>query len=168
MPALDNMQILERYAALGPDFATWLLVHARQDDAPAPPSEPGLKIGVLGPLVLEADHAEATKITLSGDEAAAAPEVDAALRTGKRIARARFEFTAQDATWVFTLEAETFDLKSVKVPVPKIPDLDEYISQRVQALQHLARLVDELYEIFLSVRLDPQAWKEEVEGWLAD
>ncbi|MCB2154991.1 hypothetical protein KQI84_08895 [bacterium] len=159
------LEVMERYALLGPDFLTWLAVRIINDNVPAPPSEPGLSIDIQGPLVLGSSMGEATKITLAGDEAAAAPEVRAALREGKRLYRAKLSFTAQDATWTFTLDAESFDLKSVKVPVPKLPDLDEYMHQRIQALQHLNVLLLELFEIYLPIRLQPEQWREEVTGW---
>lgn len=165
MAELSYLEIMERYGAFGPDFLTWLAVRTTRDDLPAPPSEPGLKASVHGPMVFESSTGEATRMSLAGEEAASAPEVRAALRAGKRLARSRVEFTAQDATWTFTLDAATFDLRSVKLPVPKIPDLDEYFSQRIQALQHLDRLVRELFELFLPMRLDPSSWKAEVAGW---
>ena len=159
------LELMERYATMGPDFLTWLAIRVLRGDVPAPPSEPGLKVDMLGPLVLGSAMGEATKITFAGDEAAAAPEVRAALREGKRLYRAKLIFTAQDAIWNFTLDAETFDLRSVKVPVPKVPDLDEYLHLRLQALQHLNHLVLELYEIFLPMRLEPGQWRDEVLSW---
>ena len=162
---LTVLEILDRYGSLGPDFLTWLAVHCEEEGFAGTPSEPGLSASVLGPMVFTSDTGEATKMSLAGDEAAAAPEVLAALRAGKRLSRARVQLNAQDAEWLFTLEAESFDLKSVKLPVPKVPDLDEYMSLRIQALQHLDRLIYELFEKFLTVRLDPETWKEEAASW---
>lgn len=165
MGQLSALEIMDRYGSLGPDFLTWVGVHVGREDLPAPASEPGLQASVLGPVVLASELGEATKVTLAGEEAASSPEFAAALRAGKRLMRARLEFTAQDAKWLFTLDAETFDLRSIKLPVPKLPDLDEYLMMRVQATQHLARLVDELFEQFLVLRLDAARWKEELAAW---
>lgn len=162
---VSNLEVLERYAALGPDFLTWLAVRSLRGDLPAPESEPGMEVQLLGPITLAASHGEATKVTLAGDEAASAPEVQSALRQGKRLLRAKVQFDIVDMQYVFTLDAETFDLRSVKLPVPKVPDLDEYLRMRIQALQHLDRVVRELFEVFLPVRLEPAAWKAEVTSW---
>jgi len=159
---------MERYGAVGPDFLTWLCACWVRGETPAPPSEPGLQISLQGPVTLSGQAGEATKVTLSGDDAAGSPEVRAALRQGKRLVRSKLVFTAQDNTWTFTLDAETFDLKSVKLPVPKLADLDEYLALRVQATQHLARLVEELFDGFLPLRLDAAAWKVEVESWMEE
>ncbi len=165
MNQLSVLEILDRYGSVGPDFLTWLCVRWMRDDVPAPPSEPGLQVSFLGPVVLGSETGEATKISFSGEDAPSAPEVQAALRQGKRLLRSKLVFTAQDASWQFTLDAETFDLKSIKLPVPKLPDLDEYMAMRVQATQHLARLVEELFELYLPIRLDAVVWKSEVESW---
>lgn len=162
---LTNVDLMERYASLGPDFLTWLAARGPEGTLPPIPSEPELTVGVKGPLLFEAAHGEATKITLAGEEAPTAPEVDAAMKVGKRLRRAKLEFAVVDAIWSFTLDAETFDVKSVKLPVPKIADEGEYLKARVQALQHLTRLLEELFEAFLGVRLDPAAWREEVVSW---
>ncbi len=167
MAEVSVLELMDRYGALGPDFLTWLCVRSNRDDLPAPPSEPGLQVTLHGPMVLTSEMGEATKITLAGDEAAAAPELVSALANGKRLIRSKVDFTAQDSTWVFTLDAETFDLKSIKLPVPKVPDLDEFMSMRVQATQLLSNMIHELFELFLPVRLDPTLWKAEVESWSA-
>ena len=165
MSEMSALDIMDRYGALGPDFLTWLWVHSLDESLPAPPSEPGLAVGCIGPMVFESEIGDATKISLAGDEAATAPEAKAALRTGKRLKRSKLEFSAQDAKWTFTLDSDTFDLRSIKLPVPKVADLDEYMTMRVQATQHLAHIVHELFEIFLTIRLDAAKWKEELENW---
>lgn len=165
MAQLSALELMDRYGTLGPDFLTWLCVHTRRGDLGPVPSEPGLQVMLMGPMLFTSETGEATKMTLAGDEAASAPEVDAALRQGKRLMRTKMDFTVMDAKYVFTLDAETFDLRSIKLPVPKLPDLDEYLTMRVQATQHLARLVSELFEQFLPLRLDVAAWRDEVESW---
>lgn len=165
---LPVLEILERYGSIGPDFLTWLCACWMRGETPAPPSEPGLEIMLQGPVTLAGQAGEATKVTLSGDDAAGSPEVIAALRQGKRLVRSKLVFTAAENSWTFSLDAETFDLKSIKLPVPKIPDLNEYLSLRVQATQHLARILEELFELFLPLRLDAAAWKAEVETWAKD
>jgi hypothetical protein len=49
--------------------------------------------------------------------------------------------------------------------VPKVADLDEHMSLRVQALQQAAFLVDQLFDLFLPLRADASKWAEEVKGW---
>ena len=51
------------------------------------------------------------------------------------------------------------------VPVPKVPDLDQYVADRVTAFQKLADTFDRLFEQFLSLRLSPENWKKEAAAW---
>ncbi len=162
---LAPLEAFERFASLGPDFLTWLLVHILEDDLPRPTIEPALQVDVQGPLLFEAELNEAKKITLSGDEAATAPELMSALRQGKRLTKGKFLFTAVEDTWTFSLDGNAFDLRGIKIPVPVIPDRDEYISMRVQSTLHLFQMIDELFEIFLMLRLDPDQWREELGNW---
>ncbi|MEQ8821523.1 MAG: hypothetical protein RLY93_14890 [Sumerlaeia bacterium] len=166
MAQMSNLEVMERYATLGPDFLTYLCVRSSQGTLDPPASEPGLTLALMGPMVFASDTGEATKVTLAGDEASAAPEVEAALRQGKRLIRGKVEMKAQDAVWNFTLDGETFDMKSMKLPVPKVADADEYMALRVQAIQHLAMLINDLFEAFLPIRLDAELWRAEVEGWM--
>lgn len=162
---ISNMEIMDRFASMGPDFLTWLCMESLRDTLVPPPSEPGLIVVPKGPVVLFSDLGEATKVTLAGDEAPSAPEFLSAIAQGKRLQRCRLEFTAQDATWLFTLDSQTMDVKSVKLPVPKLADLDEYVMMRVQATQHLYHLLNELFDQFLHQRCDPQRWPECLKAW---
>lgn len=165
MEQLAPLEAFQRYAALGPDFLTWLLVRVLDDDLPAPPSEPGLKVDIQGPLVFTGDGAEASKVTLAGDEAAVAPEVISALRQGKKLARAKILLNCMEDQWRFTLDAETFDLRSLRVPVPPVPDPEAYLAMRAEAIMRAYLLVDELFEAFLPARLDAGQWREETAAW---
>ena len=162
----DLMQVMERYVALGPDFLTWLFVRILKGDVPPPPSEPALKIDIKGPLQFASDSGEATKVTLAGkDDVPTAPEVFSALRQGKRLFRARLVFNVHSSEQSFTLDASTFDIKSAKLDVPKELGLDEQTFTRHQAVLHLYHLLDELFEGFLPLRLNPDIWKEEIKSW---
>lgn len=164
---LSPLEAFQRYGALGPDFLTWLLVRILQDDVPKISSDAALKIDIQGPLLFAGEGGEATKVTMAGDEAAAAPEVLSALRQGKKLMRAKLLFDALEDQYVFTMDAETFDLKGIKLPVPALADLAQYFDMRVEALGRLYLYVDDLFEAFLQIRLSPQGWQEEGERWRA-
>jgi hypothetical protein len=164
-PELSPLEAFQKYGALGPDFLTWVLIRTLGEGVPAPTSEPALSVNIHGPLVFTGEDGEAKKVTMAGEEAASAPEVNSALRQGKRLTRAKLIFTAQEDTWTFTLDAEFFDLKSIKLPVPAMPDLETYLELRLQSTARLYFLVDELFDLFLKERLDPEGWPAEVKSW---
>lgn len=159
----DLEGIMSQYGSLGPDFLTWLLIRVLKDDFVPPPSEPGLTIDMKGPLSFAADGGEATKVTMAGDEAASAPEVFSALRQGKRLHRAGLEFRIGDDAWIFNFDGSTFDLKSAKLPVPS--EMGRDLATRVESIMVVYHYLDEIYDQFLPVRLDPDGWKAEVKSW---
>ena len=162
---LSPLEAFQRYASLGPDFLTWLLVRVLRDEVPQLQSEPGLTVEMEGPLLFISEGGEATKVTMTGDEAASAPEVVSALRQGKRLARARVILNAMEDVYSFTLLGETFDFKSIKLPVPAMADEVQYFNMRVEAVSRMASYIDELFEIFLQIRLDAEQWQAEAEQW---
>lgn len=162
---LAPLEAFERYGSLGPDFLTWIFVRILDGEVPPIPSEPGLKLDVQGPLQFAAEDGDARKVTLAGTEAPTAPEVVSALRQGKRLMRAKLLLTAVEDTWTFTLDAETFDLRSIKLPVPVMPDAEAFLEARVEAALRLYLLLDELFEVFLPVRLSVEEWREELRRW---
>ncbi len=162
---LSPLEAFERYAPLGPDFLTWLLVHVVESDLPEISVEPTLKLDIQGPMVFEGGQGEAGKMTLTGEEAATAPEVLSALREGKRLKRAKVLFNADEVAWHFTLDAVTFDLRGSKLPVPNMPDAADQLFIRLESLSQLYAILDELFEKFLQIRLDPETWRQELIFW---
>lgn len=165
MPAMDALEAMQKYEAFGPDFLTWLFLRAREGEAAFGAKFPW-QVAFRGPLTFEGVGGEATKIALSGDEAADAAEAVSALREGKKLVKAKVVLSDSIDEFVFTINAHTFDLTGVKVPTPKLPDMDQYLSDRIVALQRLYDTIGELYERhFLPKRLSAKDWKKEVKGW---
>lgn len=165
MADLAILQAFERYGALGPDFLTWLFARVVRTEPPECPLDALLEIDIHGPLVLEAAGGEATRVALAGEEAATAPEVRSALREGKRLVRAKLIFKSGTDEFQFTLDATTFDLRGLKVNVPKSADANQVLADRVAAMQRVFDLIDSLFEVFLPLRLDKAVWQEETERW---
>ncbi|MDX2175132.1 MAG: hypothetical protein SF028_01550 [Candidatus Sumerlaeia bacterium] len=168
MAELGVLEAFEQYRPLGPDFLTWLAMSARAENAVTLADGTRLELEVRGPLALAAGGGEATKVTLAGDDAVGAPELRSALGEGKRLVKARLVLTEGADQYAFTFNAETFDLSALKVPVPRIPDLAQYATDRVTAMQHLFDVVERAYEEFLALRLAPEQWAETVESWTAE
>jgi hypothetical protein len=161
---LMALEAMEKYSPLGPDFLTWLCIRIIEGEMPTLDNIP-LEFTIKGPITLEGSGGEATKVTLAGEEAPGSPEFCSALSEGKKLVRARLVLVEGADQYEFTLNGETFDFGSVKIPVPKVPDLDQYLSDRVVAFQHLAEIIDRLYEAWLPLRLTPAEWKKETAAW---
>lgn len=167
MAELSVLEAFERYGSLGPDFLTWLFVSTQTEGDNPSISQYVQEIEFRGPIVLMGEGGEALKVSLSGDEAPNAPEVRSALAEGKRIVRSKLLLTVGADQFQCTLNAESFDLSGLKLPIPKTPDWELFLSDRIQAMQHLYGILDALFEAFLAIRLSPDLWKKEAELWLA-
>lgn len=161
---IGALEAMERYAPLGPDFLTWIAFSVLENRPPELDGVP-LDIAIKGPIVLVSAAGEATKVTLAGEESHGAPEFRSAIAEGKKLVKARLTLTEGADQFEFTFNGETFDFGSVKLPVPKVPDLDQYVADRVTAFQKLADTFDRLYEQFLALRLSPENWKREAATW---
>lgn len=162
---LPVLEIMERYGHFGPDFLTWMLCCWISGEEQPTPSEPGLQIKFASSITMSAVSSEAEKVSLAGESAADSPELRTALREGKRVAKAALVLTAHDNDWKFILDAETFGFGSATLPVPKIPDANEYLSLRIDAIVHLRNIVHELFDAFMAIRTNPDSWKVVVESW---
>jgi hypothetical protein len=141
----------QRYKSNGREFATWLLCEYLSESFPKLESMPSLKGDIHGPLVLQD---ELGKLTFQGEDAVDSPEVSAALAAHRQLAKATIALNEHEESWRFTFDSDTFDLKGCILPVPVIPDLNEFLSLRLQAMLRLYDMVDALYSHFLDLEAD--------------
>ena len=120
-------------------------------------------------LVLRGDAGEVLNSSLRGDAPSHGPEAGAALAAGKTVRRARISFAIGNMTWQFSLNAETFDFGGLKLDTPPGLPFEEGTALRLSALQEFQDIFSELYNQFLDLRLDSDAWKAEekrIRAWV--
>lgn len=151
----------------GREFLTWLLIRILAGETLdnslrlASTIEPSLRVDIEGPMRFRADGAEAHTLTLAGAEAALAPEALSALRQGKQLIRARIVFVALEDCYRFTFD-EAWAISSIRLPVPAISDADKHFEARMEAMQRLEAILNELWSAFVALRLDDAAWADEL------
>jgi hypothetical protein len=134
----------EALATAGAQFLTNLMITLQEGSQQ--PSYPSLEIHLEGPLVFAHPEHDARKITIVGEDAASSPEAEAALQSGKRLQSAVIVIQKHEEVWRMTLDATTMTLKAVSLPVPTLPDINEYIYLRHQSLTYLHAILDELLQ----------------------
>ncbi len=164
---LGLAEVMDRLGDVGCAFMTWLyrgvVQRCEAEDSARPwccQSEPGLSVDFPAGIALAKDD-DKTRVALSGEESAFSPEVESALACGRVIRKAALVFGAEDAVWEFTLEGDSFAVSGCKLPVPKIPGLEDALVMRVQALQGLWRVLEDVFEGFLGERAETMAVKED-------
>ena len=153
---------IEQKSFLGTEFATWLWFQSETERGTINlgKAEKNPQLEFEKDLVLTSDFGEATASTLKGDMPTMAPEAVAALVAGKKVKRAKIRITHDNATFLFTLNAENFDWGSLKVEVPPSLPFEEAVPIRLKALDQFHALFQTLFSHFLDIRLDASRWKK--------
>jgi recombination associated protein RdgC len=148
-------------AFLGEEFLTWLWWRAETGRGEYDLGG-GRIVGIAleAPLVLRAAGEDGAgkrpEQVLRYGEPLRGAEAAAALKRGKLLSRARLVVGDGGDTWNATFDAASFSLRSIVTPEPDSDVApDEHAASRIRAFGELPRLLDAVFEQFLSERLSP-------------
>lgn len=167
------MGVLEKVAAtefLGMEFATWLYWQSETNGGK-------LKIDGLeefelwfeAPMQLVADYGEATNITMRGGTPLEGPEARIAWREGKKLAKTRLRVNYRNQTFTCGFNALNFSLSGVKLPAPPNSSGPDYVFVRLEIFEEFEKFFASIYEQFLKLRLNDQAWgmeRDRIRKWV--
>jgi hypothetical protein len=124
-------------------------------------------------LVLESGDGEYSESVVCQGFHADLREGREALRRGKKIKEARLKLSRDAASWEFTFKADQFQFQSLKIPLVTDGDDEQEdrggrILERLYLLERAIQTMDQLFSMFLSLRLSPQWPKEKarMDRWL--
>jgi hypothetical protein len=162
----------DKYAFLGREFLTWLWFEAeRGHGAVKTPTFGDVKVEFGQRLVLESGGNVREGSTVQADAPALAEESRVALRTGKKVSKAKIVLEAGERTFSVGLDAETLTLAPVKLPAVLATGDAPRLDDRLQLLDELEAIVDELYVRFVQVRADAKSWgpvRDAMRDWVAN
>jgi len=118
-------------------------------------------------LTLEAYLAETEQNVFKGGSPASSPEARTALREGKRPTRARLRVVKEGREWRFKYKAEGCDLSTLKIPSLLSDDDAEQFYERMQLIDEIESILDELYREFIALRTSA-AWSDAIVPALHD
>lgn len=101
---------------LGRELLTWLLWRADRGEAAFGERDGGPTVAFGGKARLKGLAGDGTDTVLKGGQAAHAVAVRAALGCGRTLREAELILFAGEREWRFTLDADTLDLRSVRLP----------------------------------------------------
>ncbi len=153
---------IEKTRHFGELFLIWLWYHADIDESMFRLSDGSLLSLVFdNQMTLEVKLAEAERATLSGGSPAASREAHEALRQGKFVSHAKIRVERDEKEWIFVLNAHSLALSGLKIPALMTKESDEKLFERQYLIEEIDSLIRGLYERFLTIRLDENAWKKE-------
>jgi len=169
--ALDDLAFAIERSFLASEFLTWLWFRCETEGGTFDLPSGGLSIAVEDALQLASWDEDGVKASLRGGAPTKRPEAAHALAAGLLLSKARFVGARGGREWLFALDGQTLDLTSVKVVDPEDDDEPEdSLCDKLAAGEELRLAIDELYDVFLGLRLDDD-WNaievERIRGWVS-
>jgi hypothetical protein len=165
------LELIQQKAFIGSEFLSWLWFRSERDRKIKLGDGEPVQIEIMGPIVLEAQYGDARTGTLKGLSPATSPEARTALLEGKKLKRARIKWTRGDVEWTATLDGETFNVGGLAIPMPGRLPFDEALRMRMDVLMDFERLLQELFNLFIELRLDDKLWARElkkIHAWVRE
>lgn len=156
---------------LGREALTWVLFKSNDTNAIATLDGEPIKVLFAGKLTLRAAGGDITEVAVKGNNAPYAALIRQATDRGLLVHSARLTLTWMERTYDFTLDAEHFDVRSGKTPELLKEEEDEKLSERLDHVAVLGRLIDAISGRFMQLRVSPQ-WKKtavpELKAWMKE
>jgi hypothetical protein len=153
----SKMDILQRTASWGSEFLTWLLVRFRNERF-----HKDFSFEFEGSISFASDG---KKLKIESDACGNEEEAKDQLEKKSIVKTAKIIFVSHDGDeWKFTID-DNFDIKGMKLPVPKMIDHFEYMRLRLDSINKFYTYFDAIFEEFVSLRRDEINWKEEMKSW---
>lgn len=167
---MDFLALKSRYALLSRDFLTWLYHRVDQTAGQIPEVAPAeLFFDDALALVGEGDRPAAT--TFKGDPDSMRAELIAALRGGKKIARAKLHVVRSEGDWSLVLDTDSWTVRSLRLPSGASAggDAEAVLLERMALLEEAEATLEKLFNAYLGMRVDPKAytaWSRDLAGWV--
>ncbi len=176
---MDLVDLIAEKKFLGQEFLTWLWFKSEERGGVVElPGSGDIVVVFEKHMLLEFGEGEAfEKIVCQGLQAEL-NEARTGLRMGKKLEQARIHLAQGDYEWHLTLKGSLFEYRSVKSPKTMSagdesddPQAAEgRILERVGLLETVSRIIDELFRLFLQIRIGTQ-WPAEVDklkNWIQE
>ncbi len=160
---------------LGQEFLTWLWWKSETGGGRVSAGGEELGVSFERFILLEDGDPDSPSSLISRGRDADLADAKAGLLQGKKVAKAHLRLGRDGEEWRLTLSAAAFDVSSCRVPktVSEEEGMLDYagrVMERVMLLEKGMDVLNLLFELFLSLRLDRGRWEREKRGfrsWVA-
>jgi len=168
---MDLVDLIVEKKFLGQDFLTWLWWKSEERGGSIYlPSSGDITVVFEKHMLLESGEGETSEKIICSGLQAELQEARTGLKMGKKLEQARVVLTKDDYEFSFTLAAALMEFRNVRLPKTELPEgrdvndekeMEGLILERIFLIEELIRLVNELFLLFLEVRISPE-WEEEL------
>ena len=167
---MDLVDIIAEKRFLGQEFLTWLWCKSEERSGAIDlPGIGDISVAFEKHLLLEYGEGDSHEKVICQGLQAELNEARTGLRMGKKLEQARIVLGRGEYEWIMTVKASMFDFKSVKTPktMASQEDSDDAVAvegkilEKIGLYEQALQLVDELFRLYLNVRLSP-GWEGEL------
>jgi hypothetical protein len=170
---MDLVDLMVEKRFLGQEFLTWLWYKSEERGGVVFLEKSGADIVLVFEkhILLESGEGESYEKLICQGLQAELQEARTGLAMGKKIEQARIMMTRDEHEFHFSLKGSVFEFRSVKLP-KTLTDSDEAddlgavegrLLDRIGLYQIPMRTVDELFAMFLKIRVSSDEWPAELE-----
>jgi len=169
---MDLVDLIEEKRFLGQEFLTWLWWKSEERGGSIFVPERGDVIVVFEKhMLLEYGEGESSEKLICSGLQSELQEARTGLVMGKKLEQARIQLVHAEQEWNFTLAAALMEFRSVRLPKTagtegdgsgSPEETEGMILERIFLFEELVRLVNELFQMFLEIRV-AETWRDELQ-----
>ena len=168
---MDLVDIIAEKKFLGQEFLTWLWWKSEERGGSVSlPGKGDISIVFEKHMLLEYGEGESSEKLICRGLQTELKEARTGMFMGKKLEQARIRLEQDQYEWSFTLAAGLMEFRNVRLPktaateadaANKKEEMEGMILERLYLFEELIRIVNDLFRIFLKVRIGSN-WKDEV------
>jgi len=161
------LELMEQGRFLGEEFLLWLWLRSMTEGGSSGVDGDGSGCFVDDAIQLSSERGEVKEISLRKGNPAECREAFEALSRGMRPAKVKLRILSGDLEWVFTLNAVTLDMGTLKLPPSTGKAAHERLHDRLFLLEEGASHLERRLKRFFEARAeDPEGLLEAMRAWV--
>lgn len=137
---------------LGRECLTWLLWKSESTEPVVTVDDQPVNAVFNGKLTVRAGAGDVTEAVVKGVTAPYSKLVKQALQRGLLVHTAKLQLTRGDQVYDLTVDAEFFDLRSVKLPALLQEEEDDKLTERLELVTRASAMLDGIVQAFIKER----------------
>jgi len=161
------LELMEQGRFLGEEFLLWLWMRSMTEGGASGEDGDGSACFVDDAIQLVSERGEVKEISLRKGNPAESREAFEALSRGMRPSKVKLRILSGDLEWVFTLNATTLDMGTLKLPPSTGKAPHERLHDRIFLLEEGAGHLERRLKCFLRSRAgDSEGLQEAMRAWV--
>lgn len=164
---MKPLELMEQGRFLGEEFLLWLWMRSMAEGGASGEDGDGSACFVDDAIQLVSERGEVKEISLRKGNPSESREAFEALSRGMRPSKVKLRILSGDLEWVFTLNAATLDMGTLKLPPSTGKAPHERLHDRIFLLEEGAGHLERRLKLFLRARAgDSEGLQEAMRAWV--